>query len=136
MISKRSSAAGLPRARQCNLPTQIIDHNHFNDRNFYDNILAASIENYFPDMVVLAGFMRIRGTNFVDRFIGKLIDIKFSLLPKHTGLNTHQRALQAGDIEAGATIHFVTSKLDGGPAIIRASLPIKDSDCADTPSGS
>ena len=132
VISNKSSAEGLVRARRCNIPTQVIDHLNFNDRSDYDETLAASIESYSPDLVILAGFMRILGSKFVDRFIGRLINIHPSLLPKYPGLNTHQRALNAGDSEAGATVHFVTSKLDGGPAIIQASVPIEDEDCADT----
>ena len=132
VISNRSSAAGLVRAKCSNIPTRIIEHNHFDDRNKYDNRLAETVKSYSPDLVVLAGFMRILGPRFVDRFIGKLINIHPSLLPRHPGLNTHQRALNAGESEAGATVHFVTSKLDEGPAIIQASVPIEDKDCADT----
>ena len=132
VISNKSSAAGLVRAKCSNIPTSVIDHNHFDDRTKYDNRLAETVESYSPDLVVLAGFMRILGPRFVDRFIGKLINIHPSLLPKHPGLNTHQRALDAGDLETGATVHFVTSKLDGGPAIVQASVPIKMKDCADT----
>ena len=132
VISNRSSAAGLVRAKCSNIPTRIIDHNHFDDRNKYDNRLAETVKSYSPDLVVLAGFMRILGPRFVDRFIGKLINIHPSLLPRHPGLNTHQRALDAGDLETGATVHFVTSELDSGPAIVQASVPIKTKDCADT----
>ena len=132
VISNRSSAAGLARAKCSNIPTRIIDHNHFDDRHKYDNRLAETVKSYSPDLVVLAGFMRILGPRFVDRFIGKLINIHPSLLPRHPGLNTHQRALDAGDLETGATVHFVTSELDGGPAIVQASVPIKTKDCADT----
>ena len=132
VISNTSSAAGLVRAKCSNIPTRIIDHNNFDDRNKYDNRLAETVKSYSPDLVVLAGFMRILGPRFVDRFIGKLINIHPSLLPRHPGLNTHQRALDAGDLETGATVHFVTSELDNGPAIVQASVPIKTKDCADT----
>ena len=89
VLSNKSSAEGLLRARRYNGPTQVIDHLNFNDRKDYDETLAASIEGYSPDLVILAGFMRILGTNFIDRFIGKLIEIHHSILPKHPGLNTH-----------------------------------------------
>ena len=132
VINNESSAEWLVRAIQCNIPTQAIDHLHFIDRSDYEQTLAAFIESCSPAFVILAGFMRILGPRFVDRFVGRLINTHASLLPKYPRSNTHQRALIAGDSEAGATAHFVTSKLDGGPAIIQASVPIGEKYCADT----
>ncbi len=130
VISNKADAFGLQRAAQAQIPTEVIDHRQFPDREAFDTELRARVERYAPDLIVLAGFMRILTANFLRPFHGKLINIHPSLLPKYPGLHTHQRALDAGDALAGATVHFVTEELDGGPAIIQASVPIHSGDDA------
>ena len=132
VISNKIDAYGLQRAVQADIPTEIIDHKSFASREAFDAELRARVERYRPDLVILAGFMRILTPNFLRPFHGKLLNIHPSLLPKYPGLNTHQRALDAGDGEAGATVHFVTEQLDGGPAILQASVPIHAGDDAST----
>lgn len=124
VISNKADVFGLQRAAQAAIPTEIIDHKQYESREAFDAELRTRVESYRPDLVVLAGFMRILTPVFLRPFIGRLINIHPSLLPKYPGLNTHQRALDAGDSEAGATVHFVTEELDGGPAIIQAGVPI------------
>ena len=132
VISNRPNAQGIVTARQRGIATAIIDHQDFDTREAFDAALAQEVAAVDPDVVVLAGFMRILTPIFIDRFLGKLVNIHPSLLPKYTGLNTHQRAIDAGDAEAGATVHYVTNELDGGPAILQACVPITDDDTADT----
>jgi phosphoribosylglycinamide formyltransferase-1 len=131
-ISNKADAYGLERARQADIDRAIIDHRQYASRQAFDRVLADTIDGYHPDLVVLAGFMRILGADFVQRFRGKLINIHPSLLPKYPGLNTHQRALDAGDSRAGCSVHFVTEELDGGPTIVQASVPIEAGDDAAT----
>ena len=109
----------------------MVDHRQFDDRESFDRELASRIKSYQPDLLILAGFMRILTPEFVDHFSGRIMNIHPSLLPKYPGLHTHQRAIDAGDTKAGATVHFVTSELDGGPAIIQAEVPILKDDDAD-----
>lgn len=123
VISNKADAGGLQRAAAVNIPTAIIDHKQFASREAFDEELRVRVDSYQPDLVVLAGFMRILTPVFLRPFQGRLINIHPSLLPKYPGLHTHQRALDAGDSEAGATVHFVTEELDGGPAILQASVP-------------
>lgn len=132
VISNRPNAQGIVTARQRGIATAVIDHQDFDTREAFDAALAQEVAAVDPDVVVLAGFMRILTPIFIDRFLGKLVNIHPSLLPKYTGLNTHQRAIDAGDAEAGATVHYVTNELDGGPAILQARVPITDDDTADT----
>ena len=132
VISNRPNAQGIVTARQRGIATAVIDHQDFDTREAFDAALAQEVAAVDPDVVVLAGFMRILTPIFIDRFLGKLVNIHPSLLPKYTGLNTHQRAIDAGDAEAGATVHYVTNELDGGPAILQACVPITDDDTADT----
>ena len=132
VISNRPNAQGIVTARKRGIATAVIDHQDFNTREAFDAALAQEVAAVDPDVVVLAGFMRILTPIFIDRFLGKLVNIHPSLLPKYTGLNTHQRAIDAGDAEAGATVHYVTNELDGGPAILQACVPITDDDTADT----
>ncbi|MDF1692154.1 MAG: phosphoribosylglycinamide formyltransferase [Zhongshania sp.] len=124
VISNKAQAFGLERAKQAGIATACIDHTQFASREAFDAELQACIDSYHADLVVLAGFMRILTPGFVRHYIGRLINIHPSLLPKYPGLHTHQRALDAGDSEAGATVHFVTEELDGGPAIIQAKIPV------------
>ena len=110
----------------------MIDHKDFKAREYFDQALAQKIDSYSPDLIVLAGFMRILTAEFVEQFSGKLINIHPSLLPKFKGLNTHQRAIDAGEKEHGASVHFVTPELDDGPVVLQASVAVVDSDTAKT----
>ncbi len=130
VISNRPDAAGIQKAKDRDIPTAVIDHTQFDSREAFDATLIRTISEYQPDLVVLAGFMRILTPDFVTYFSGQLLNIHPSLLPKYQGLNTHQRALDAGDHEHGVTVHFVTAELDGGPNIIQAVVPLYDGDDA------
>lgn len=132
VISNRADAYGLLRAQQAQIPTEMLDHTKFADRLRFDAALARLIEQSQPDFIVLAGFMRILSTGFVERFLGKLINIHPSLLPKYPGLDTHVRALAAGDKEHGATVHFVTPTVDAGPPIVQGVLAVSPDDSVDT----
>ncbi|MHB1229979.1 MAG: phosphoribosylglycinamide formyltransferase [Halothiobacillus sp.] len=125
VISNRPDAFGLVRAQNTGIPTAILDHKNFPDRAGFDAALADLIGQSQPHWVILAGFMRILTPEFVQRFLGKLINIHPSLLPKYPGLNTHARALEAGDVQHGATVHFVTPTVDAGPVIIQGVLTIQ-----------
>ena len=130
VISNKANVKGLDRAAGYNVPCAVISHKDFESREQFDHALAVRLELYDPDIIVLAGFMRILTPEFVTKFLGKLVNIHPSLLPKYPGLNTHQRAIDAGDREAGATIHFVTTELDGGPGIVQARVPVENGDTA------
>ncbi len=131
VISNKVGVKGLERAAKANIPGIVMDHRAFDSREEFDENLAELIESFNPDLVILAGFMRILTADFVTRFLGKLINIHPSLLPAYPGLHTHQRAIDAGDKEAGATVHFVTPELDGGPSILQARVNIESGDNAD-----
>ncbi|GGA82127.1 phosphoribosylglycinamide formyltransferase [Neiella marina] len=128
VISNRSDAYGLERAASASIPTKVLEHALFANRQDYDESLAGLVDTFEPDVIVLAGFMRILTPQFVRRFQGKMINIHPSLLPKYTGLNTHRRAIEAGDKEHGCSVHFVTEELDGGPVILQAKVPIFEDD--------
>ena len=128
VVSNRADAAGLQRASAANIATEVLDHRAFPSREHFDAQLTQVIDRYQPDLVILAGFMRILTPAFVDHYQGRLMNVHPSLLPKYPGLNTHQRAIDAGDSHSGATVHFVTEQLDGGPPIIQASVPIAHND--------
>jgi phosphoribosylglycinamide formyltransferase-1 len=132
VISNRPDAAGLEIARDAGIPTAVVNHRDYLDRMQFDAALAAAIDQYQPDLVVLAGFMRILTENFVNHFAGRLVNIHPSLLPSFTGLDTHQRAIDAGVKFHGATVHFVTSELDHGPIITQAVVPVHENDDAET----
>ncbi|WP_461481781.1 phosphoribosylglycinamide formyltransferase [Porticoccus sp.] len=132
VISNNPGVLGLERAEKAGIPTQVINHRDFADRESFDAALAEVVESHRPNLVLLAGFMRILTPAFVEQFEGRMMNIHPSLLPNYPGLHTHQRALDAGDSIAGATVHFVTHELDGGPAIIRAEVPILADDDAAT----
>ncbi len=132
VISNRPNAPGLNYAETQAIPTATIDHKAYDDRLSFDLALAKEINKHQPDLVVLAGFMRILTPEFVEQFAGKLINIHPSLLPKFTGLNTHQRAIDAGEAEHGASIHYVTEELDGGPVVLQARVTVLPDDTADT----
>ncbi len=128
VLSNRPNVLGLERAAELEIPTQVVDHQDFATREEFDANMIRAIDEYAPDLVVLAGFMRILTPDFVRRFRGRLLNIHPSLLPKHKGLHTHKRALEAGDSEHGVTVHFVTEDLDGGPNAIQAVLKVLDDD--------
>jgi len=132
VISNKADVKGLARAEAAGITTKVIDHTQYSDRETFDAALIEVIDQCKPDLVVLAGFMRILTEGFVTHFKGRLINIHPSLLPKYQGLNTHQRAIDAGDSEAGASVHFVTEELDGGPVIAQAKVPVEANDTAET----
>jgi phosphoribosylglycinamide formyltransferase-1 len=132
VISNRPDAAGLLYAQQENIPIAVIDHKQFDSRELFDQEMAKKIDIYSPDLVVLAGFMRILSTEFVEHFAGKLINIHPALLPKFKGLNTHQRAIDAGEKEHGASVHIVTPELDDGPVVLQARVPVLADDTEET----
>ncbi|RDV27330.1 phosphoribosylglycinamide formyltransferase [Alteromonas aestuariivivens] len=131
VISNRPDAYGLERARQASIDAYCIDHTTFADRESFDHALQAQIDALAPDVVALAGYMRILTPAFVDHFSGKLLNIHPSLLPKYKGLHTHQRAIDNGDTEHGVSVHFVTPELDGGPVIIQSRVPVFEDDTAE-----
>ena len=128
VISNRPGAGGLDIAREAAIQTALIDHQSYESREAFDADLAGVLESQSPDLVVLAGFMRILTPGFVSRFAGRLMNIHPSLLPLYPGLHTHQRALDAGDAHAGATVHYVTGELDGGPPILQAKVAVQTDD--------
>ena len=132
VISNKAGVLGLERAKKANIPTVVIDHKLYPERQAFDAHLMKEIEKHEPDLVVLAGFMRILTADFVKRYEGKMINIHPSLLPKYPGLNTHQRAIDAGDRYHGVTVHFVTAELDSGPNIIQAKVKTFESDTSET----
>lgn len=132
VISNRADAGGLDIARAHGIPTAVIKHRDYADRDSFDAALAKTIDIYQPDFVVLAGFMRILSAGFVARYHGKLINIHPSLLPAYGGLNTHARALHDGVKIHGCTVHFVASDLDHGPIIIQAAVPVLRDDTVQT----
>jgi len=132
VISNRADAAGLHFAAAQGIATAVVAHQAFATRDAFDDALAAAIDAHRPDLVVLAGFMRILGAAFVRRYEGRLLNIHPSLLPAFPGRNTHQRAIDAGCKLAGATVHFVTAELDHGPIVLQSVVPVLASDDADT----
>ncbi len=124
VISNRPDAAGLAFAASHGIATATVDHKAFADRESFDAALAEAIDAHRPDLVVLAGFMRVLTSGFVQRYAGRLLNIHPSLLPAFPGLHTHQRALDAGVRIHGATVHFVTDELDCGPILIQAAVPV------------
>jgi phosphoribosylglycinamide formyltransferase-1 len=128
VISSRPEVYGLERAKAAGIETAVLDHKAYADRESYDSALIELIDSYQPGLVVLAGFMRILTPEFVRHYAGRLLNVHPSLLPKYRGRHTHQRALEAGDTNHGATIHFVTEELDGGPLIAQAQVPVLPDD--------
>ncbi len=124
VISNKPGVKGLERARDAGIAAQALDHTGFNSREAFDAALQALIDSHRPDLIVLAGFMRILTADFVRHYLGRMFNIHPSLLPRYKGLHTHQRAIDAGDSEHGCTVHFVTPELDGGPLIIQAVVPV------------
>jgi phosphoribosylglycinamide formyltransferase-1 len=132
VISSEPGAPALARARTAGIPTHVVNHRDFLARDQFDQALMQRIEAYRPQLVVLAGFMRILGKAFIDHYTGRLINIHPSLLPAFPGLNTHARALQSGASHHGASVHFVTHEVDGGPVIIQAAVPVLPDDVPET----
>jgi len=128
VISNRADAYGLQRAQQAGIVTRVVDHTAHADRAAFDKALQDCIDGYQPGLVVLAGFMRILTPEFVEHFQGRLMNIHPALLPAFPGLNTHQRALDAGVAEHGASVHFVTQEVDGGPVIVQARVEVRPDD--------
>ena len=132
VVSDQENAYALTRAKNAGIPALFLNPTQYTDRSAFDNSLASKLSELNPDLIILAGFMRILSETFVEKFQGKIINIHPSLLPAHKGLDTHQRAINSGDKVHGATVHYVTKKLDDGPIILQASIPICKSDSADS----
>ena len=128
VVSNRADAAGLALARGHGIATLVVDHKTFAERDDFDAALADAVQSFAPDLLVLAGFMRILGPAFVRRFEGRMLNVHPSLLPAFPGLHTHRRAIEAGCKLAGATVHFVTPALDHGPIIAQAVVPVLPGD--------
>lgn len=132
VVANRPGAKGLAFAAAHGIPTAVVDHQAHASREAFDDTLAATIDGFAPDLVVLAGFMRILGEAFVRRYEGRMLNIHPSLLPAFPGLHTHARALEAGCKAVGATVHFVTPALDHGPIVMQSVVPVRAGDDEDT----
>jgi len=132
VVSDRADAGALDWARDRGIPAAVLSPRDFTDREAYGRALGDLVEGYAPQLVVLAGFMRILSDEFVLRFAGRMLNIHPSLLPRYPGLHTHRRALEAGDPEHGASVHFVTPELDGGPVVLQARVPVLPGDDEET----
>ncbi|MGF1755534.1 phosphoribosylglycinamide formyltransferase [Vibrio makurazakiensis] len=128
VFSNKSDAFGLERAKSANAAAHFVDPKAFESREHFDQELMNQIDRYQPDLVILAGYMRILSADFVRHYQGKMLNIHPSLLPKYPGLHTHQRAIDAKDSEHGTSVHFVTEELDGGPVILQAKVPVFEDD--------
>ena len=132
VISDKADAAGLAKAAELGITVETLSPRSYTDRESYDLALAELIASFKPELIVLAGFMRILSAHFIDAFAGKIINIHPSLLPKYRGLHTHKRAIEAGDSVHGVSVHYVTQELDGGPVMMQASVPVLPEDTAET----
>jgi len=132
VVSNRADAFGLERARRAGIATEVVPHGDYPSREAFDAALAATIDRHAPDLLAMAGFMRILTPGFTRRYLGRALNIHPSLLPKHPGLKTHAAALAAGDTEHGASVHFVTEALDGGPLVLQGAFKLGPEDAADT----
>lgn len=130
VLSNKADAYGLTRAKNAGIATHVLNHTDYTGREAFDAALVSCIDQYQPELIVLAGFMRILTPVFTEHYLGRLLNIHPSLLPKHKGLNTHARALEEGDSQHGCSVHFVTAELDGGPVVIQAMLDIQANDDA------
>lgn len=128
VISNRADAAGLGFAAQAGISTQVVDEREFSSREVFEGALAKAIDSHSPDLVALAGFMRVLGADFVRRYSGRMLNIHPSLLPAFPGLHTHRRALQEGVKLHGCTVHFVTPQVDHGPIVAQAAVPVRVGD--------
>jgi phosphoribosylglycinamide formyltransferase-1 len=131
VCSNNPNAFGLERAEKAGIPTACIQHSDFPDRESFDAAVIAELDRFEPDLLILAGFMRILSKSFVLHYAGKILNIHPALLPLYPGLNTHQRVLDAGDQWHGSTVHFVTEELDGGPRILQGRLAVRPGESAD-----
>lgn len=131
VFSNKADAFGLERARDAHVPAHALEASQFASREAFDRELVQEIDAYAPDVVVLAGYMRILSPGFVSHYSGRLLNIHPSLLPKYPGLHTHRQVLENGDEEHGTSVHFVTDELDGGPVILQAKIPVFDGDDED-----
>lgn len=132
VLSNKPDAAGLDRARKAGIPVECVEHRDYPDREAFDAALVETLDRYSPSLIILAGFMRILTPVFIDHFAGRIFNIHPSLLPKYPGLDTHQRAIDAGDEWHGSTVHFATEELDGGPPVIQGRVPVEPTDDAAT----
>lgn len=132
VLSNVPEAGGLARAQARGIPTEVVDHRAFPDRATFEAALDVALADARPDLLCLAGFMRVLSASFVARHAGRILNIHPSLLPRHPGLHTHARALEAGDTEAGCTVHEVTAELDAGPILGQARVPVEPGDTPDT----
>lgn len=132
VISNQVDAFGLERAQKANIKTHVIDHRQFSGRESFDQAMMQIIDPLKPDLVILAGFMRILSDVFIDHYQHHLINIHPSLLPKYKGLNTHQQAIDNHDLVHGASVHYVSHELDSGPVVIQAEIPVLDTDDAES----
>lgn len=132
VISNKADAYGLERAATAGIPTLILDHRQYPDRESFDRKLAQEIDSFSPQLLVLAGFMRILSAQFVKHFAGRVLNIHPSLLPDYRGTHTHERVLEAGETQHGVSVHFVTEELDGGPVILQTVVPVLSNDTRDS----
>jgi len=132
VISNKHDAYGLQRAKKAGISTEVLEHKNFPDRESFDLQLIKTIDQYLPDLLVMAGFMRILSDGFINHFTDRMINIHPSLLPKFKGLHTHKRALEAGEAEHGLTIHYVTAELDSGPILKQVKVPVYKDDNEET----
>lgn len=132
VISNKPTAPGLVRAQDAGIPTAVVEHQAYATRAAFDAALAQRIDEYQPNLVILAGFMRILTPAFVQHYRGRLLNVHPSLLPQFTGIDTHARALAAGATEHGCSVHFVTEELDGGPVVAQTRVPVLAGDTPDT----
>ena len=130
VFSNRPEAYGLTRARDAGIPTECLQYEDYADRESFDRAIIEVLDRYEVDLVILAGFMRILSGVFVKHFEGRVLNIHPALLPKYPGLDTHQRAIDAGEQWHGSTVHFVTEELDGGPRILQGRVPVRSDDTA------
>lgn len=128
VISNKADAYGLQRAALAGIPAEVLEHSQFADREQFDQALGGLIDRFQPDLVVLAGFMRILTPAFVTHYTGKMLNIHPSLLPLYKGIHTHKRVLEDKAREHGVSVHFVTPELDGGPVVMQAKIPVLPSD--------
>ncbi|MDH3714284.1 MAG: phosphoribosylglycinamide formyltransferase [Gammaproteobacteria bacterium] len=128
VVSNREQAFGLQRAQRANIPNHVLAHDEFESRAAFDQALLKLLDGYSPDLIALAGFMRVLGGEFVEHYAGRILNVHPSLLPRFPGLDTHARALRAGAREHGASIHFVTEELDAGPVVIQGRVAVREND--------
>lgn len=132
VVSNKPNVEALERARRAGIPAECVPNSDFAERTQFDEALATTVDRYRPDLLILAGFMRILTTAFVRRYEGRILNVHPSLLPRFPGLNTHQSVIDAGDRSHGSTVHFVTDELDAGPAVMQGRIPVLPDDTAES----